>query len=190
MRGSQAIDMIGKRFGRLLVIERVDNIGLEAGWKCICDCGNELVSRGSSLRNGSTLSCGCYRNELSVQRCKSRRKYDSPEDCRRVSKVNRKVKLEGYLAEHRTPCLKCGEDRPWVIDFHHIDPSKKKAAIGTILTRGSLDDLIEELPKCVSLCRNCHMDFHHHYGATPTKPVESLTKYLGGELKLDSVTVE
>ena len=32
-------------------------------WLCRCDCGNEKVILKSSLLNGYTLSCGCYRNE-------------------------------------------------------------------------------------------------------------------------------
>ena len=58
------IDMIGKRFGRLVVIKYYDDI--EPGrprWLCRCDCGNERVVRGISLRKGDTKSCGCITKE-------------------------------------------------------------------------------------------------------------------------------
>lgn len=32
-------------------------------WLCKCDCGKEIITRGSSLRNGSSKSCGCARIE-------------------------------------------------------------------------------------------------------------------------------
>ena len=54
-------DLSGQKFGRLIALQKVktDNHGL-AYWLCKCECGNEKVVRGSSLRNGSAKSCGCY----------------------------------------------------------------------------------------------------------------------------------
>ena len=31
-------------------------------WRCKCDCGNEVVTLGRSLRNGHCKSCGCLKN--------------------------------------------------------------------------------------------------------------------------------
>jgi hypothetical protein len=51
---------IGQRFGRLLVVARVesDKNG-NSRWLCKCDCGNESTPLGQSLRSGATTSCGC-----------------------------------------------------------------------------------------------------------------------------------
>ena len=58
------IDLTGKQFGKLIVIERATNQEeKEAVWKCCCECGTEIITRGSSLRNGSSQSCGCSRSE-------------------------------------------------------------------------------------------------------------------------------
>lgn len=58
------IDMTGRRFGRLVVIEYV---GLDsrhqALWSCKCDCGNVITARGYNLRRGITQSCGCLQKE-------------------------------------------------------------------------------------------------------------------------------
>lgn len=57
-------DMTGKKFGRLLVIKMSgQNKNGHALWLCKCDCGNERSFFGSNLRDGKTLSCGCYRDE-------------------------------------------------------------------------------------------------------------------------------
>jgi hypothetical protein len=58
------IDKTGKRFGSLVVQERVPRPeGIEgkseAWWLCLCDCGNESFVRAGSLRDGLTKSCGC-----------------------------------------------------------------------------------------------------------------------------------
>lgn len=55
------IDLTGKKFGRLTVIERVANgAGNRAVFKCICDCGKETTVQGYCLSHGITVSCGCY----------------------------------------------------------------------------------------------------------------------------------
>ncbi len=54
------IDLAGLRFGRLVVLNREPNKGIQPMWHCLCDCGNELVVQGVSLRRGDTRSCGCY----------------------------------------------------------------------------------------------------------------------------------
>lgn len=54
------IDLTGKRFGKLVVIERAKGVFNHAYWKCQCDCGNivEAVD-GYNLTNGYSQSCGC-----------------------------------------------------------------------------------------------------------------------------------
>lgn len=55
---SRREDLTGKRFGRLTVLEYAGFNGY-AMWRCRCDCGKEIVTRASSLKNGHTTSCGC-----------------------------------------------------------------------------------------------------------------------------------
>lgn len=52
-------DITGQKFGRLTVLERVENYRTAARWKCICECGEISVVLGTGLRNGHTMSCGC-----------------------------------------------------------------------------------------------------------------------------------
>lgn len=62
------IDLTGQRFGRLVVIRECgrDKYG-QVLWLCRCDCGNELVVRGYSLRIEETQSCGCLNRERSTK---------------------------------------------------------------------------------------------------------------------------
>ena len=60
---SNKVNMIGKRFGKLIVIsEAGSNSRGDALWLCKCDCGNEKIVRGSHLRYGNIKSCGCLNN--------------------------------------------------------------------------------------------------------------------------------
>ena len=59
------IEMIGRRFGRLVVIREGSSTNGHAMWICNCDCGNETNPiGGSDLRNGKVQSCGCLHKEL------------------------------------------------------------------------------------------------------------------------------
>jgi hypothetical protein len=61
--GRHAIDLTGKRFGRLTVIDRAPTPPQaklrQAHWNCICDCGSATVAGGVHLRKGVVVSCGC-----------------------------------------------------------------------------------------------------------------------------------
>lgn len=53
-------DLTGQRFGKLLVLERVENTwDGRARWKCQCDCGTIKETTGEVLRKGEVMSCGC-----------------------------------------------------------------------------------------------------------------------------------
>lgn len=55
-------DLIGKRFGKLTVMERNGiNNQRRALWKCACSCGNEVTVSTSNLKSGNTKSCGCLK---------------------------------------------------------------------------------------------------------------------------------
>jgi hypothetical protein len=72
--------MVGKRFGSLIV-EKFDSIKSQnIMFYCKCDCGGNITTRGSSLRNGVVISCGCVgklnRSVASKNRWKKLRKSD------------------------------------------------------------------------------------------------------------------
>jgi len=59
------INIIGKRFGRLVVIkENGKNKYKAILYLCQCDCGNKKITLGNSLRSGGVESCGCIRKDF------------------------------------------------------------------------------------------------------------------------------
>jgi hypothetical protein len=59
------IDLLGQRFGRLVVLEPA---GVSKNrtqlWLCRCDCGTSTTVNSYSLRSGASRSCGCLKLEL------------------------------------------------------------------------------------------------------------------------------
>lgn len=75
-KGYSLIDLTGKRFGRLTVLERSDNQYNQTSWKCICDCGNTIITTSQRLRNGECKSCGCYARDFCIQKNKKYNRYE------------------------------------------------------------------------------------------------------------------
>lgn len=65
---SKVHSLEGKRFGKLVVTHRAENVGKFTRWQCRCDCGGNVIVRSSSLRCGYTKSCGCLLREFNVNR--------------------------------------------------------------------------------------------------------------------------
>lgn len=60
----KAHDLVGQRFERLLVLERVGHMhGNQAAWRCRCDCGSETMAATGALNFGHKRSCGCLNPE-------------------------------------------------------------------------------------------------------------------------------
>ena len=101
------IDLIGCKFGRWIVLEQSDNCKHgHTRWKCLCSCGKYAVVNGSSLRNGTTKSCGCFRNEMfSSRRGEANSKWKGGR-CKRGDYIivhkhrHPKANSRGYVYEH------------------------------------------------------------------------------------------
>ena len=65
-RASEAslISLIGNRYGKLVVLERVENNRFgHVCYRCKCDCGGEAIVDAGNLRQGITNSCGCIKSK-------------------------------------------------------------------------------------------------------------------------------
>ena len=58
-------DIIGNRYGRLLVLEKTTRRDCNKSiiWECQCDCGKITYVTTRNLRSGKTRSCGCIQRE-------------------------------------------------------------------------------------------------------------------------------
>lgn len=86
---------------------------------------------------------------------------------------------QDYVNSLKSPCIKCGEKRLYVLQFHHINPENKVFELGSTGVFKSKSRIKNEVDKCVCLCANCHTEYHWLYGKRPEQPVETLTEYLG-----------
>ena len=62
----------------------------------------------------------------------------------------------------RLKCLKCSLNKWYLIEFHHLDPRTKEIGVTNLQYNAySIERIKKEIRKCVPVCRNCHMEYHH-----------------------------
>lgn len=67
--GNRAIDLTGKRLGRLLALKPVArDAHNRLFWLLLCDCGKHVIKKAAYLHCGDTLSCGCLSQEIRIAR--------------------------------------------------------------------------------------------------------------------------
>lgn len=58
------LNLVGNRFGRLIVVSPSEIKRYRMSWNCLCDCGAHRDVFTESLRSGHTKSCGCFRRDF------------------------------------------------------------------------------------------------------------------------------
>jgi len=56
------LDLIGKAFAKLLVLDFSHIQNGKSFWKCLCQCGKETIVCGAELNRGHVKTCGCRLN--------------------------------------------------------------------------------------------------------------------------------
>lgn len=126
----KTVDLTGKIYGKLVVLELDHVEKSKRYWKCQCECGNTTVVREGNLRHGITKSCGCLKketkkhDEVTVQKIKPRHNnggvfflqageiklkgnYESEKKCSKVKEYKLSPeKLAAYLKELETKKVK------------------------------------------------------------------------------------
>jgi len=110
------IDLIGKKFGKLLVVKQSDARGNKGQikWLCLCECGKKHETSGESIRSGKSKSCGCLR-AIPPNKIKDREQaiwnylYQTT-----IVKRNKKwkilgdISLDDFIFFSKEPCYYCG----------------------------------------------------------------------------------
>lgn len=61
-------DIVGRRYGRLVVVALARTSNYKAWWECRCDCGASKVVNGVHVKAGKIRSCGCLQRESARER--------------------------------------------------------------------------------------------------------------------------
>ena len=67
MSPARKLQIIGQRFGKLVVKREAASETPQSRFWCVCDCGNLTTIVGARLVSGKTISCGCVHHENFVK---------------------------------------------------------------------------------------------------------------------------
>ena len=84
--------------------------------------------------------------------------------CYMDTKSIRKQKIKNWWNNFKSKCQCkiCGENKFYMLDLHHRDPSEKEANLGQAIASGwSKERILKEAKKCDIYCANHHRELHH-----------------------------
>lgn len=132
------------------------------------------------MEDKKCYTCGSFKDRKEFNKNKSK-KDGLNTICKSCSKIRFKRYYEEHKEEHihnvskrknkdrilfreyigqikSSGCVCCGEKEKAALDFHHL--RDKKFSICKSFGNVNLEDLTEEINKCIILCANCHRKFH------------------------------
>ena len=96
-------------------------------------------------------------NAEATQRWRERNPEKYRESWTRVQEEKKQLLLDARIGG----CVKCGENDPACLDFHHRDGKRNKLGNIGEIRRFSNERILAEIAKCDVLCANCHRKHHH-----------------------------
>lgn len=125
--------------------------------KCKCSKPTTEFSKKKTTKDGLYQICKACHKEY------NKRHYVDNALAYKERALKRKKDIKEWWSDYKSKlvCSSCGEDRHWCLDFHHTNPAEKDSEVSSMLHRASMRAIMEEIEKCVVLCRNCHSDLHY-----------------------------
>lgn len=136
-------NLIGQRFGSLVVLEEVSSSKLPnqkkcVQWKCLCDCGNEHIVKTENLISGKTFRCSKCANasigekkhldltgrkfgELTVTKMLYNYKNKGKTFCECFCSCGNIVVKNAYRISHSSQFVSCGCKRKDAMIYYHSD---------------------------------------------------------------------
>ncbi len=117
----------------------------------------------SSTKDGLERYCKpCHKH-------RNKKHYTSNKQSYIARATKQRQDKQAWWAEYKSKfsCSVCNESRHWCLDFHHTDPHTKEGSVSElIVNNSSRERILEEISKCIVVCRNCHADIHYKQHAS------------------------
>jgi fructose-1,6-bisphosphatase len=143
-------------------------------------CGKEKPTsefhKDRGTKDGLTPKCKvCNCEQSSMWKSKNKTKIkeyrtNNKEYIKTVKKENQKSIRNKCLEYKGSCCEDCGKEFTYpeskgLYDFHHTNPQTKTESITKLISskKFGFNRLIEELDKCVLLCKPCHIKRHKDF---------------------------
>lgn len=149
-------DLTNQKFNRLLALEYKFIKNSETYWRCICDCGKEVIVAANNLKSGHTKSCGCYKIEKISGKNNYGYRHDLTKEERKEMEGRRtlKPKYERWrkkvFKRDNYTCQCCGQYSGSLV-AHHVYSWHSHKKLRRTTSNG------------IVLCKQCHKNFHKQF---------------------------
>ena len=129
----------------------------------LCGCCN-VMKLVNEFHSNPTKKDGCQSMCKECRKVYHRKHYEKNIDkYKDKAKKYKKTNIDWFInIKKNLVCEKCGEDRYWVLDFHHLNSDDKDRDISKMIRSSSIEKIMDEMNKCIILCSNCHRDLHYN----------------------------
>lgn len=181
------LDITGRRYGIIQVIEYTRTHNGAAYWRCRCDCGKEYEVNGNSLTRGrGCKSCGCM---TKYKVAAALRKKDPTEASRnnaynvflrnaRKRDLENTLSYEDWFSLTQQPCNYCGAYKSNCNRMPRVVFKRNACFYYNGIDRVD-NELGYTLENSVACCKNCNFAKHSIGAETFLRLVKNIYEYRG-----------
>jgi hypothetical protein len=124
---SAYINKVGKRYGRLVIVEALERLPYPKveRLRCICDCGTEIIKTANQLHGAK--SCGCLNREARVKNASKKKPKSQSQvnlayhwhKCNAAARDLTPLSRPDWEAVVSAPCRYCGGMDTYTLKSHH-----------------------------------------------------------------------
>ena len=148
-------ELIGTTVGRLKILSYANPRKFGSSNRLIpyfnveCSCGKCLEVHAGHIKNGHTTSCGCFFLENAKGETNGNYNHQLKSEDRKKFRLSQIAKWSKDVRSRDVSCIICGSRRKLVA--HHLDSYANNPEKRLDINNG------------VTLCRECHTDFHCNF---------------------------
>jgi hypothetical protein len=175
------VDITGQICGQLQVVSMLPAVKGKSKWLCLCACGKSTVYNYQHLKDGMVNSCGCRRG--------SRAKENASKGAYKISGSKSYMYKPELTEEYREKSRNTPELRYWrkqvlLRDTYVCINCKLKANTAHhLFSWVSHPKLRYDVTNGVSMCKECHLNFHRYIGTRTLCTGAMLYMYIQREIK-------
>ena len=122
-----------------------------------CNVSKEFsdFSKDSTRKDGHDPHCKSCKSAYQKARFKQDSAYRKAQNDHHRDHVNRNREYV-YAILQKSKCIDCEDDRWQVLEFDHVNGTKRKSICDMIRLGFSISSIDNEIAKCEIRCANCH----------------------------------
>jgi len=149
-------ELIGKKFGKLLVLSRsiskkITSKHEKIFYKCLCDCGKITVIPSGNLKSGTWKSCGCLRSYLDRTKPAKNKLFNRYKRNAKERGIKFNLGFDDFIHLTQLSCFYCGKKPSQFYKYYNVTEKFIYNGVDRLNSSG-----IYEKNNVVPCCKECN----------------------------------